>query len=156
MTSIRQDPIILGQDQTHDDDDQSPGTAQPVSQSEIEELLYNEEIPADERLARLRQFRSELREQESADFGDDDPRSMIGEIELAIGRLEDNGTMGEAQQDIDPADHRETLSPDDDVREAIEEADEASVADDIGGGPTEDDGLEQDDILPDERDNRLH
>ena len=160
MASLNQDSVLLSKDIREGDDDQRSGPAQPVSQNEIEDLLFNEEIPAADRIARLRQYRDELTAQETIDFGDNDPGNAIGEIDLAIARLEGAGTNGAIQSplDVDPKDHRETLAPDDDVREAIEEEDEESVEDDLFGieDDVEDEGLEEDDVLPDERDNRLH
>ena len=159
MASLNQDSVLLSKDIREGDDDQRSGPAQPVSQNEIEDLLFNEEIPAADRIARLRQYRDELTAQETIDFGDNDPGEAIGEIDLAIARLEGGGASGAiAPLDIDPADHRETLAPDDDLREAIEEEDEESVEEDLFGIEDDvgDEGLEEDEILPDERDNRLH
>jgi hypothetical protein len=158
MATVNQDPVLLGTDIRSGDENQPTGPAQPISQNEVDDLLYNEEIPTADRLARLRQYRDELTAQETLDFGDDDSADVIGEIDLAIARLEGGGASGAiAPLDIDPADHRETLAPDDDLREAIEEEDEESVEDDLFG--VEDgfdgDGIEEDELLPDER-GRLH
>lgn len=137
MARLNRDPILPGRDIRFKDDDQLAGPAQRISQDEVDDLLYNEEVPTAERLARLRQYRDGLLAQETLDFGADDPRDLLAEIDLAITRLEGGGTMGaiESPLDIDPADHREMLAPDDDLREAIEEEDAESVEDDIGIKP---------------------
>ena len=131
---VNQDSILLAKDLLFGDDDERPGPAQPVSQAEIEDLLYSDELSADERLTRLRQLRDEETTLETVDFGDEDPRDVLGEINRAISRLE--ATRGEsmdpASVDHNAEDHRETMSPDSDERESIEDADESSVEDDIG------------------------
>ncbi len=105
----------------------------PISQNEIDELLYSDEFPREERLERLRYYRDELSEREASDFGQDDPGALLGQVEQAISALE--GETGEsmdpASVDHNPEDHRETLSPDSDELEAIEQADEASLDDDL-------------------------
>ena len=119
---------LLAEDTPAGNDGDTPGFAQPVSQAEIEELLYGDDWPAAERLARLRSIRTELVDLEATDFGDDDPRTLIGAIDEAIAQL--NGLDGEGMDptsvDHDPAAHRETLSPDSDELDAIAANDEAS------------------------------
>ena len=80
-------------------------------------------------------MRAQLDELEAPDFGDDDPADLIRQIDAAIASLKQ--LVGEGMDptsiDHDPSAHRETLSPDSDELEAIEEADEdesAEVADD--------------------------
>lgn len=129
---------LLPQNTGLDDDAFPPGIAQPVSQAEIEELLYSSERSSDERAARLREIREELLARESADRGDDDPLALIREIDEAIAHLDLRGEgMNPSSVDQNPEDHRETLSPDSDEREALEDEDEASVEDDIGKGASE-------------------
>ncbi|KQU94393.1 hypothetical protein [Devosia sp. Root105] len=122
---------LIAEDTPAGNDGDTPGFAQPVSQTEIEELLYGDDWPAVERLARLLAIRDELSNLEATDFGDDDPRTLIGAIDEAVAQL--NGLAGEGMDptsvDHDPAAHRETLSPDSDELEAIEAADEASLED---------------------------
>ena len=105
----------------------------PISQTEIDELLYSDEFPREERLARLRYYRDELSEREASDFGLDDPGALLGQIQEAMSALEDSfgESMDPASVDHNPEDHRETLSPDSDELEAIEQADEASLEDDL-------------------------
>jgi hypothetical protein len=154
MASINQDPIILGKDLLFGDENESiRGPAQPVSQDDIEELLYNEEIPVADRVARLQQLRDDLGAQETLDFADNDPGNLLGEIDRALTRLAGDGLTSEAPLDLDPADHRETLAPDDDVREAIEAADEESVEDDLFGVEEID---AHDPTLPEDLDPKLH
>jgi hypothetical protein len=137
---------ILPQDVTAQDGWGSVLTAMPVSQAEIEELLYGDDRPPDERFERLQELAAELRAQEPGDFGDGDPRALLGEIDEAIARL--GGDMGrdpelaydDVTTDDDPLDHRETLSPDSDELEEIEEDDEASLTD--GSEPLDDDALD--------------
>jgi hypothetical protein len=137
---------ILPQDVTAQDGWGSVLTALPVSQAEIEELLYGDDRPPDERLERLQELAAELRAQEPGDFGDGDPAALLGEIDEAIARL--SGDMArdpelaydEVSVDDDPRDHRETLSPDSDELEDIEESDEASFTD--GAEPLPDEALD--------------
>ena len=124
---------VVGQDSEVGDDGDSPGIAQPLSQAEIDELLYGDDWPAALRLERLQEFREELRSREAGDFGTDDPASLLREVNAAIARLSRGGGEGmdPASVDHNPEDHRETLSPDSDELEAIEERDEASLAEDL-------------------------
>ncbi|MET3926873.1 hypothetical protein [Devosia sp. 2618] len=116
--------------QTNFDNADQPGIAQPYSQSEIEDLLYGDNRPAAERLARLRELRDESSIRESGDWGDQDPAAMLDELDRAIDELsasiandedsEDYAGLG-TSFDNDPADRLDALSPDDEeAREAIE------------------------------------
>ena len=126
---------LIAEDTPAGNDGDTPGFAQPVSQTEIEDLLYGDEWPAAERLARLLSIREELINLEATDFGDDDPRSLIGAIDEAVSRL--SGLAGEGMDptsvDHDPTAHRETLSPDSDELEAIEAEDQAALEDEPEG-----------------------
>lgn len=127
---------VIPQDFVPDDGGGDMMTALPISQAEIEELLYGDDRPAAERVERLAELAESLRGRESGDFGDNDPGRLLGEIEEAIARIRgaldrDADVEGdEATMDGDPLDHRETLSPDSDELEAIEEDDLASLSDD--------------------------
>lgn len=121
---------MVPQDTNFDNADQ-PGIAQPYSQNEIEDLLYGDDRPASERLARLRELRDEAAVRESGDWGDQDPAAMLEEIDRAIDELSatiansddlDGSYAGlETSFDNDPADRLDALSPDDvDARHAIE------------------------------------
>ena len=137
---------VVAQDILPEDGSGYSLTATPVSQAEIEELLYGEDRPAQERLARLQEIAAQLREEEPGDFGDGDPAALLGEIEEAMARLSgdaerDPGMQDDAvASDDDPLNHRETLAPDSDELEEIEEEDEASLSDD--SEPLSDDALD--------------
>ncbi|MEO6015147.1 MAG: hypothetical protein ABIQ30_16380 [Devosia sp.] len=126
---------ILSQDLNTPDGSGEMLTASPVSQAEIEELLYGNDRPAGERIERLAEIAESLRQSEPADFGDGDPAALVTEIENAIARL--TGAMDRdpdvvfdgPTMDDDPLNHRETLSPDSDELEEIEEDDQASLTD---------------------------
>ncbi|MEQ1768415.1 MAG: hypothetical protein ABL879_01120 [Devosia sp.] len=124
---------ILAQDVIPPDGAGEMLSALPISQAEIDDLLYGEDRPAEERLARLRELSAQLHEQEPGDFGDDDPGVIAGEIDEAIARLSGDKerdpdlAYDAVEMDDDPLNHRETLSPDSDELEAIEEDDEASL-----------------------------
>ena len=134
MSQLNHQGKILPQESLPGEDDDAPGIAQPVSEVEIEELLYEEDRPAEERLARLRELRDDLMARETADFsGDDDPQSLLLEVDRAIDRLqrlESDPDMG-LPASFDPTEHRETLSPDDDELVALNEEDEESVEEDV-------------------------
>lgn len=143
---------LIAEDTPAGNDGDTPGFAQPVSQTEVEELLYGDEWPAVERLARLLSIREELVNLEATDFGDDDPRTLIGAIDDAVARL--RGLSGEGMDptsvDHDPTAHRETLSPDSDELDAIAADDAASLTDESAEGPIDKsqwidgDGLDRD------------
>jgi hypothetical protein len=133
-------------------DGDTPGFAQPVSQAEIEELLYGDDWPIEERLARLKQVRGEIADLEASDFGDEDPLVLVRTIDDALARLE--GLAGESMDptsvDHDASVHRETLAPDSDELEAIERADVASFSEEAADDDSVDksqwiDGLDGDD-----------
>lgn len=132
---------IVPQDTNFDNADQ-PGIAQPYTQAEVEDLLYGDDRPAAERLARLCELRDESAIRESGDWGDQDPAAMLGELDRAIDQL--SATIANADDnedyaglatnfDNDPADRLDTLSPDDtDARHAIESDDDLAEEDDLG------------------------
>ncbi len=126
---------VMPQDVTPQDGGGDVMTALPISQAEIEDLLYGDDRPAAERVARLSELADDLRNREPGDFGDNDPGVLLGEIDEAIARL--NGGLArdpdlafdETTMDEDPLAHRETLAPDSDELEDIEEDDAASLRD---------------------------
>lgn len=132
---------MVPQDTNFDNADQ-PGIAQPYTQSEVEELLYGDDRPASERLARLRELRDESAIRESGDWGDQDPAAMLDELDRAIDELsatlansDDNDAYAGLATtfDNDPTDRLDALSPDDDeARSAI-----------AGDEDDEDDSLEE-------------
>jgi hypothetical protein len=147
---------VLPQDVVPADGGGDSITALPVSQAEIEDLLYGDDRPAAERVERLAELAETLRNQEPGDFGDNDPAGLVSEIDAAIARI--NGALerdpdlafDETTMDDDPLNHRETLSPDSDELEAIEEDDEASLSD--GSEPLEDEVLDPEEWSEDDLD----
>ena len=127
---------MLPQDTNFDNADQ-PGIAQPYSQAEVEELLYGTDRPASERLARLNEMRDEATTRESADWGDQDPASLLDEIDRAIDELsatianaDDGDDYAGLAPTFDTGDRLDTLSPDDiEAREAIEADDDLDEED---------------------------
>jgi hypothetical protein len=98
----------------------------PFTQDEIEDLRFGNDRPLSERIGRLEEMRAELAVRENGDFGNQDPRAMIAEIDRVLGELQADGEMADENaeldgaMDIDPADHLDALSPDDvDARQAI-------------------------------------
>ena len=89
-------------------------------------------------------MRAELVTREQGDYGDEDPKAMIGEIDRALDELQgdvenadENGQL-DAAVDVDPADHLDALSPDDtDAREAL--IGEEEFYEDDEEGPADDD-----------------
>jgi hypothetical protein len=148
--------------ETNFDNADQPGIAQPYSQSEVEELLYGEDRPASERLARLRELRAESAARESADWGDEDPAALLDEIDRAIDELsasianqdDTSGYNGlDTVFDADPADRLDALAPDDvDARHAIESDDYYNEEDELG--PLGDDEWDDSDAI--ERDRNFH
>ena len=82
MINDRSD-AILPQDLQQDENGQMPNFALPLSRAEIEDLLYSEDIPAAERLEQLQALRADVAGWEADDRGEDDPRALLGELDLA-------------------------------------------------------------------------
>lgn len=149
MAQMHHRGTLVPQETNFDNADQA-GIAQPYSQSEIEDLLYGDDRPVDERLARLREMRDESAIRESGDWGDEDPAAMLDELDRAIEELsgdreasDDNFGVADALLD-DPANHSHALSPDD--VDALEQLAGESLEDDEDGfyeededGPADDD-----------------
>lgn len=119
-------PGRLVPQETSFDNADMPGIAQPYSQAEIEDLLYGDDRPVRDRVARLQEMRTELAARESGDFGDEDPAAMLDELDRALAELQgDSENLDEtgdaaAIMAADPADHLDALSPDDiDARAAL-------------------------------------
>lgn len=116
---------IIAQDRNYDGVDQ-PGGLSPYSQTEIDDLLYASDRPVEDRVERLKEIRAEMQMRESGDFGDEDGRDLITEIDRAIDELQGDLEGVEASPDMapeaimDPADHLDALAPDDvDARQAL-------------------------------------
>lgn len=134
---------LLPQETNFDNADQ-PGIAQPYSQSEIEDLLFGDDRPVEERLARLHEIREEAAIRESGDWGDEDPAAMLVEIDRAIEELgsrqmsSDDNFLLESGVAEDPQNHLHTLAPDDvDAQQALIGEDEFYEEDE--DGPADDD-----------------
>jgi hypothetical protein len=131
-----QDAVVTARDTLFGDDDTDGrlGPAGDLSQTEIDELLYTEEIPASERVIRLRQMREQLVGAGSVDASESDAPGMLREIDRAIAEIE--GLKGEgmdpASVDHNPEDHRETLSPDDDLLLDLQNGEDGEEADLFG------------------------
>lgn len=149
MAQMHHRGTLVPQETNFDNADQA-GIAQPYSQSEIEDLLYGDDRPVGERLARLREMRDESAIRESGDWGDEDAAAMLDEIDRAIEELsgdaeasDDNFGIADVVLD-DPANHSHALSPDD--VDALEQLAGESLEDDEDGfyeededGPADDD-----------------
>ncbi len=144
---------IVAQDAIYDAADQ-PGLAYPYTQDEVDELLYGVDRSASERLARLREIRDQMAVRESGDWGDQDPASMMDELDRAIDELSanianaddedvDDYMLLEPALNTDPSEKLDSLSPDDvDAISAI-----AGV--DVDAAEDEDDEEEdEDDLVP--------
>jgi hypothetical protein len=120
---------VLPQDTRPGDANEEVNVGQPVSLSEIEDLLYGDDRPAEQRIDRLRELADELRARAAGDIADDDAGVVLEEVERAIATLEAKSQfVGEpGALDEDPLDHRETLAPDSDELEDIEQDDEESL-----------------------------
>lgn len=124
-------------DMDGDGDVNDMGLAETISQTEIDDLLYSDALPAEERLARLNEIREQLRARRVSEMGDDDASGLLIEVLRAIDELK--GSLGEREDepdayapldpplDIDPSDHIETLSPDDSERYALDGEDDDVV-----------------------------
>jgi hypothetical protein len=142
MSQTHDRGTLVPQETNFDNADQ-PGIAQPYSQTEIEDLLFGDDRPVEERLQRLREMRSELSARESGDWGDEDPAALLAEVDRAIDALstdEANADDTDSYAGLAPALETEadleSLSPDDvEAREAIEGQDEDVYLDDEDDEP---------------------
>jgi len=138
---------IIPQDVEPGDASEAFGIAEPYTQTEIEDLLYGDDRPVGDRIARLRELREAASVRESGDWGDQDPLRSMDEIDRAIDEL--SATQANTSDledyaglaptfDADPGNRLDALSPDDiEARQAIEglEEDEEDIdgeAEDMG------------------------
>jgi hypothetical protein len=132
MTPSPEFDDLFGQDTPEGNDGDVSGVAQPVSESEIDELLYSEEWTIEQRIGRLEALRSDLLQMEAADADKSDRNALFARIDDALTQLRsDRGPeLDPSASDHDPGGHRETMSPDDDelldleAEEAAEEDEE--------------------------------
>jgi hypothetical protein len=132
------------QDTAMNDSSEETIISLPLSEAEIEDLLYGGERSSAERIELLRALRDDIAERESSDFGDSDPRALVDEIDSRIAELlgaERDGSK-QGMLDRDPLAHRETLAPDSDELNALEEDDEASLGEepDLFGDGADEEG----------------
>jgi hypothetical protein len=133
---------IIPQDIEPGDASEAFGIAEPYTQTEIEDLLYGDDRPASQRLARLRELREEATVRESGDWGDQDPAATLDELDRAIDELsamiansDDGEDFAGLATTFDSASEArlDSLSPDDiDARTAIVGEEDEEEEDDIG------------------------
>lgn len=134
---------VLSQDSNFDNADQA-GIAQPYTQTEIEDLVFNSALSVEDRLSRLREIRDEAAARESGDWGEEDPAAMMDEIDRAIEELSGDKASSDANFPLetgladDPENHLHALAPDDvDAQAALIGEDEFYEEDE--DGPVDDD-----------------
>lgn len=154
MTQIHRDPIITARDTFFGDEFEPSGLVLPVSQDEIDELLYTEGLTAADRLQRLKQLRDQMAETAPADAGTSDARSLGAEIERAISELQSftGEGMDPTSVDQDPTQHRETMSPDDDDLLDLlerEHEEEAGLAEDDDEDDDDEDDEDDEEVVLD-------
>jgi hypothetical protein len=132
---------IIPQDTAVDDSSLDTGTALPVTEDAIDDLLYGEGRSTEERLRLLRALRGDMAERQGGDLADDDPGELVQMIEDRIAELEGRGDNEGAVLDTDPLAHRETLAPDSDELDELKDGDEASLEGDDEGDPANDDDI---------------
>ncbi len=106
-------------DQAIGDDANPMAALMPMSVDEVNDYLYDESRPAEERLTRLREIRDSLAGLDASDtMGDIE--ALRAEVDEAIGTLEgaEAAAPDDAATAFDPGDHLEAQSPDDE--DAIE------------------------------------
>lgn len=107
-TNYRDD--IIPQDTADDDSVIETSTGLPLTEDEIDDLLYGEGRSTAERLALLRSLRDDLASRTEGN-GTDDAAELIEEISDRITELEEESDGdSEITLDSDPLAHRETLS----------------------------------------------
>ena len=105
---------VIPVDQAMGDDANPLAALMPVSIDEVNDYLYDESRPAQERLDRLREMRDALAGLDASDTMSD-VESLRAELDAAIATLEDSELSApeDAATSFDPADHIEAQSPDD-------------------------------------------
>lgn len=105
---------VVPVDQAMGDDANPLAALMPMSLDEINDYLYDQSRPAEERLDRLREIRDNLAGLEASDVGSD-VDALRDEVASAIAALEgaELSAPDDAATSFDPADHLEAQSPDD-------------------------------------------
>tara|TARA_R110002051_G_scaffold321099_2_gene407864 strand:+ start:4711 stop:5181 length:471 start_codon:yes stop_codon:yes gene_type:complete len=106
---------VIPVDQALGDDANPRATLMPMSLDEVNDYLYDESRPAEERVDRLREISDNLAGLEASDVGSD-VDALRDEVNAAIAALEgaDRAAPDDAATSFDPAEHIESQSPDDD------------------------------------------
>lgn len=146
MSRLNRKGLIVSQNTGLDDGAFQPGIAQPISQNEIEDLIYADDRPTSERLERLREIREEVGVRASIDYVAKDLMVLQAELDKAIEQLEARHSDGSTPEH-DPLEHREALSPDSDEYEALAE-EEKTYQQEAGEAGSWDDS---DEVGPDRR-----
>lgn len=106
---------LFAEDTPLGNDGDISGVAQPISEAELDDLLYSEKWSVAERTNRLQTLRTNLMEMEDADIDRTDLEAMLTRIDDALLKLLGEGTESDpTSADHDPSAYRETMSPDDD------------------------------------------
>lgn len=105
---------VIPVDQALGDDANPTAALMPMSLDEVNDYLYDESRPTEERLDRLREISNNLAGLEASDVGSDID-ALRDEVDAAIAALEgaDRSAPEDAATSFDPADHIESQSPDD-------------------------------------------
>jgi hypothetical protein len=162
MANIRNpDEPIVPQDLGLDDADiNDTGIPETLTQDVIDDLVSSPSMSVEDRLSRLVDIRAHLAARAASEFGDNDAASLLAEVERVIGGLQteadalaDEPEGYEALDpalDIDPLEHRETLSPDDDDLIDLERSEEDEDDDDLLDDDDDDDEDDDEDAIGDE------
>lgn len=131
MTANKTHDDFLAQDAGADDSSFEATTSQPLSATDLEELLYGGDRPTAERLDLLMALRADIFERAEGDIAGSDGVQLLAAIDDRIAELRDADRQPTGGAlDADPLAHRETLSPDSDELAALEAEDEASLGED--------------------------
>lgn len=105
---------VIPVDEATGDDANPLAALMPMSLDEINDYLYDESRPTEERLDRLREISRNLAGLEASDVGSD-VDALRDEVDAAIATLEgaERTAPDGAAESFDPADHIESQSPDD-------------------------------------------
>lgn len=107
---------VIPVDQALGDDANPMAALMPMSLDEVNDYLYDESRPTEERLDRLREISNGLAGLEASDVGSDID-ALRDEVDAAIAALEgaERSAPEDAATSFDPADHIESQSPDDEA-----------------------------------------
>jgi hypothetical protein len=139
MTPINNPGSILPQDTGPGDAVDEMIVGQPVSQTEIDDLLYGEDRSVQDRIDRLSELAEQLRARQAGEIAGDDAQTLLDEIDRAIARL--NGGVDEAELLADYGDGAGILAQDPDGHlDALSPDDEDAIDAILGEDDKDDDG----------------